>query len=176
MVTMIDVERVLGTGAAVIATQGLHFGASQSRERSRPPHAYALPGHVVAPLRGSTTGMVSFPDVWTNQRIPVEAAAFYESPWSRIFAANSVADRWERDNLERSRVRGAEADPAYTSLRTLGDSAIALALRRLSGGSRPLWLFFLRSAVNARPAAGMVTVDEAALAWRRWGRQQGLLP
>lgn len=91
--------------------------------------------------------------------------------WASEQVAEVLARTWERNNAHRSAVRRALDDPAFARLRELRGTAIALALRRLSGSHRPLWLLFLRSMVADRPAGGTDTIEEAAVAWRRWGRE-----
>ena len=51
-----------------------------------------------------------------------------------------------------------------------------MALQRVNVRSRPLWLLFLQSVTGERPAMGSDTVDDAANAWREWGRRRGLVP
>ncbi len=110
---------------------------------------------------------------WTTTVTTREYADASERPVYLVdqFAAEAVADGWERDNLHRSALANAARQPAFQRLVKLGGSAISLALKRLGGSQRPLWLLFLSVTTTDRPAAGAETVEDAAEAWRRWGRR-----
>jgi hypothetical protein len=95
---------------------------------------------------------------------------------TKRYLAAILADSWETDNAHRSSLGAAAEHPAFRSLAALGTPAVSEALRRLGGRRRPLWIHFLNATVAARPAAGTDTIDDAASAWRGWGRTRGLIP
>jgi hypothetical protein len=95
---------------------------------------------------------------------------------ARRYAASLHADAWESANAHRSALGAASRHPAFRSLVALGAPATSEALRRLNGRRRPLWIYFLNSTVAERPAAGTDTIDDAARAWRGWGRTHHFIP
>lgn len=168
----VDTERFLGTGGFTSAgpisidtrmKDSLHLPDAGALWMAYDPHAtWIAVTASAAESIGWTTDMV----VRNPAEVP-ERLVY----WVDRFAAEAVADAWERDNVHRSALGRAARHPAFRRLRKLGGSSIALALRRLTGSHRPLWLLFLSSTVSDRPAAGTETVEDAAQAWRRWGRQ-----
>jgi hypothetical protein len=92
--------------------------------------------------------------------------------WKRLTA---IANALEADAASFSSIRRVARSRSFMELVKAGSSATVVALERLSGDRRPLWLYFLQFTTQARPAAGQDTVDGAANAWRAWGFQAGLL-
>jgi hypothetical protein len=141
------------------------------------PRRFATPHAVARPAAISTGGFVQALVAWEAQLVEPQAADFYE--WASIEPvvgiAAEIARRLELSALGRSSMRRIRTTPEYATLLELGEVGISIALGRLNGQSRPLWLAFLRDAVHDRPAEGTETIDEAAAAWRDWGRRTGHL-
>jgi len=95
---------------------------------------------------------------------------------AKRYVASLLGDTWQSANAHRSSLSSATEHPAFRSLVALGTAGTSEALRRLNGRRRPLWIYFLNSTVAARPAAGTDTIDDAARAWRGWGRAHGFIP
>lgn len=115
--------------------------------------------------------------LWPEPQAPPRTDETPRSPFDqlRLYAAEVLATEWERRNQGRSAFSRSMQDPIVAGLRRLGDDGVALALRRLDGRQRPLWLRFLRSVIEEKPAAGCETIEAAAHAWQAWGRRRGLL-
>lgn len=141
------------------------------------PRRFATPHPVARPAAISTNQLVQALVAWEAQLVDPQAADFYEwvSTEPIVGIAAEMVRRLEILASARSSMRRVRALPEYTRLRDLGDVGISFALRRLTGESRPLWLAFLRDAVDDRPAGGTETIDDAATAWRDWGRRTGHL-
>ncbi len=130
--------------------------------------------------RGATTSassMYRLPVVWEAQFVDAAEADYYEvAPHlAAIWAAQILATKLEDVASGRSSMRRIRRLPLYRSLLELDQPAVSVALERLRGTSRPLWLAFLRDAVVDRPAEGSESIDEAAAAWRDWGRHHRLV-
>lgn len=130
--------------------------------------------------RGATTsasGIYRLPVVWEAQFVdPAEADHYEVTPHlAATWAAQILATMLEDVASGRSSMRRIRRLPLYRSLLRLDQPAVSVALERLRGRSRPLWLAFLRDAVVDRPAEGSESIDEAAVAWRDWGRHHRLV-
>ncbi len=126
---------------------------------------------------GSTSTIVKGAVTIGTTRVSRESAIegvfeYGRKMWERLEAA---ADALEADAVSLSIVRQAAKSPSFKDLSQAGSWAIAVALDRLSGDRRPLWLYFLQHATHIRPAEGQETVEGATNAWRTWGFQAGLL-
>ena len=141
------------------------------------PLEYARPSRIVAQSPGATTPLVDTPTVFLGWIVQAGYSEFYweAKARERVRIASEMADRLEEANLLSSRAREAERHPAFHALRGLGQTGLIVALQRLTGGQRPLWLNFLRVSVHDRPASEATTIAEAADVWREWGRRHGYL-
>jgi hypothetical protein len=92
--------------------------------------------------------------------------------WNRL---TIVADALEVEAGALSTVRRVGKSRNFKNLEEAGPEATIVALNRLAGTSRPLWLYFLQHSTRARPAEGLETVDDAANAWLAWGFRTGLI-
>jgi len=86
-----------------------------------------------------------------------------------------LADYVEFRTAQLSVIKRASGHSAFRQLMRLGPRGVALALRRLQGTHRPLWLYFLQNTVDSGPPDVGSSINDAARAWRRWGKDRGLL-
>lgn len=94
------------------------------------------------------------------------------SRWNRL---STLADTLEAEGSHLSKVRALAKSRNFRELEEAGSGATVVALNRLRGECRPLWLFFLQHSTGARPAEGQESIDGAANAWVAWGFRKGLL-
>jgi hypothetical protein len=92
--------------------------------------------------------------------------------WIRERQAEVLADLWERDTSLLSTFRAAAKHPAYRGLARLGDLGTTIALKRLTGGRRPLWIGFLAATTDDNPVHTRGDVASAANDWIEWGRER----
>lgn len=138
---------------------------------------YAIPRSVVNQTPTLTSGTVQVPVAWATQLVDSAEADYYERVSIAPIAATARAlgTALELAASGRSSMRRVRRLPTYQAMLSLNEAAWALALQRLHGAHRPLWLAFLQDAVPARPAEGAESIDDAAAEWRDWGRRNRLL-
>ncbi len=172
---LLDPDEVVGTGDYASVSAGIELGVL-TPSRSHHDERYVttdgenfsngaqtlLLRWVAQPSSGGAT---------TNRLLPGQAmdmtAAARES-------FNALARRLEADTSHLSVIRRARDHPVFEYLLRSHPASVALALRRLNGENRPLWLLFLdRAEGDAGPSELPASIDEAARAWRRWGRDHG---
>jgi hypothetical protein len=89
-------------------------------------------------------------------------------------AFSVLADQLEGAAAGLSSTRRAMSHPAFMGILALGKAAIPGSIERLKcSHNRPLWLRVLGSLTPFPPGAGQSTIDQAALAWMRWGDREG---
>jgi hypothetical protein len=87
---------------------------------------------------------------------------------------HEAADTWEREAVGASDFLTASEHPAYRVLAGQGRVALEVALERLDGSYRPMWLGFLRRFATDPPQNPVPgNIDDAAKLWRAWGRRHG---
>jgi len=92
--------------------------------------------------------------------------------WLERRRIEQIADAWERDTRYLSTFRAAAQHEAFRTLSRARGVAIGVALDRLDGDSRPLWIGFLRAVVDEVPVgADAASVVKASTAWKQWGRE-----
>lgn len=172
MAGTLALEEVLGTSGVTPARRDW-FAAPTPADVMIP---YELPRVMFRGSSGASSEGVVLPLV-SQGRVVSQApeATLWASGQLRLYVAEILASQWEDKNRGRSSLGPAMRDPICIALRRLGDDALALAMRRLEGSHRPLWLRYLQTATDERPATGATSVEGAARAWRDWGRRRGLL-
>jgi hypothetical protein len=173
---VLDPETVIGTGAYSAATSGMELGAMTPVAIEAPLGSYALPGPVVDPGHAASLPTLQVPMVLPTQYVSADYVRRLVIDPARLRRAviEHIADGLERDTAHLSVIRRAVRHRAFGQLADLGPAAVSVALDRLRGRDRPLWLYFLQRATGERPAEGAVSVDQAAELWRRWGKDRGL--
>jgi hypothetical protein len=102
-----------------------------------------------------------------------EGASLYSrNMWERL---TLLADALEAEAAPLSTVRRLDKSPRFAKLEASGTGAIEIALKRLNGDRRPVWLYFLQHSTHVRVARGEETIEGAATAWLAWGARTGLL-
>lgn len=170
----VDVDVALGTIGYLPATGGLERSYFAAPINVPLLDRYTVPSHVHFPISGWSASIYVSAEAhgaWTS---PAEEYDRLVARWQR-WAAEHLAEVWEEANVHRSAVRAAVRHPAFAALARLGSVGLYVALQRLTTQHRPLWIMFLQTVTNERPAAGTESITEAADAWRQWGRQHGLL-
>lgn len=103
----------------------------------------------------------------------LESASEYgRELWERL---TTLADALEAESASFSTVRRAAKNLNFKRLEEAGPEATVIALNRLTGDCRPLWLYFLQRSTRVRPAEDLEAVDDAANAWLMWGFRSGLI-
>ena len=153
------------------------YGGSDEPDRPYRDEAAYLPELVFDPGFGATLPLVSAPVTLGTERVDRDNAsrhviAAVQDLWEQV---EEAAEALETESAHLSAVRHASASHYFQILKESGNTGISVALQRLLEDWRPLWLYFLQSSTGERPAKGTATVDEAADAWRRWGRSKGLI-
>jgi hypothetical protein len=174
---VLEPDQVLGTGAYVAATPKMELGAVAPANLEPPMASYALPGPAIGVGLAASLPALRVPVVLPAQYVSTDyVRRFMTDPArARLQVVERIADALERETAQLSVVRRAVRHPAFRLLSSAGPFATSVALRRLRGEQRPLWLFFLQRATEERPAEGSETVDEAATLWRAWGKSRGLI-
>lgn len=174
---VLDPQAVVGTGAFIAAAPKMELGALSAGIVSAGLIDYAFGALLVEPAFGATSPLVDMQIVLGTQQFSRDyvARAMLASAWARQGTARSLADELEHDTEHLSVIRRAAHNPIFGRLAQLGPAATVIALQRLTGQNRPLWLLFLQRTSAERPARGTASVDDAAGAWREWGKRQGLV-
>jgi hypothetical protein len=95
-----------------------------------------------------------------------------ELDWTQEVEGELLADNWERETSLASTFRAASGHPAFRGLERMGTVGTAIALRRLRGDRRPLWLGFLSATTGENPVRTRGNVKRAAEDWLDWGRER----
>jgi hypothetical protein len=115
---------------------------------------------------------VTFGTQWVDRDAAL--ALLFNQSVRRQTWIEAEADALEQETAHLSAIRRATKNPRFELLAYEGSNATTVALERLTGESRPLWLLFLQR-TEGSVAHGADTIDEAAGTWRSWGRKLGLL-
>ena len=189
MAPYLGTESTPGRAGHFSAPLGFNFGTSQPslgtqdrgifepRLDTQATTEYLLPCYVVDPAWGASNAGYEASVAWRSQL--VSRAVAERHLWRSQGTGQAIrqlAQQLEQASAGRSALRRVARLPAYRRLIDIAPLSVAVALERLAGDQRPLWLFFLQNAVLDRPAAGAANIDEAASAWRRWGRAHGYFP
>jgi hypothetical protein len=171
---VLNPETVIGTGSYIAASPRMELGAMAPRKVEPPVGSYALQGPILDPGYAA-----SLPDLLPM----ILPAQFVSSDYLRRFVTDPallqrstmdrIADELEEDTAHLSVIRRAAQHPAFRQLASLGMAAAPVALNRLRSGHRPLWLYFLQRATGESAAEGSVSIEEAAMLWRAWGKDRG---
>jgi hypothetical protein len=155
----------------------MELGALTGLAQPEEPVDYAFGAPVVAPSFGAASDLFQTTIALGTQRFSRDDVNLIMLSSARVrqLQATALADRLEHETEHLSVVRRATRNPVFARLAQLGPTGTVMALRRLSGANRPLWLLFLQRTSGARPAHGTDSVDDAARAWREWGKKQGLV-
>lgn len=172
---LLDPREVVGTGELIPAGGFMEVGVLR-KDLPYPVQEYDIQGPLVYIDLGTTAPTFSKPMVLPTQLVSREYIdALTHGTRMKRTVAMAYATNLERDARHLSRVRGVRKHPFFDYLAHTGRLGVSVALQRLSGENRPLWLFFLQEVTGERPAAGAPDADEAANRWQSWGRARGLL-
>jgi len=83
-----------------------------------------------------------------------------------------LASLWRQDTQRLSSVTKKLQHPAYRRIILMGEAVVPLILRELEQRSG-LWFAALEEITQASPVSHGATVEEAAIAWLKWGSQFG---
>lgn len=102
-----------------------------------------------------------------------EAQAGPQGGLARKF--QDLAETWRRETGFLSFMHQKALHPAYQRIVGMGWTVVPLILKDLH--KQPdHWLWALRAITGEEPARGTDTLQAAAQAWLKWGRERGLLP
>lgn len=175
--TVMEPNTVVGSGRYVAATPKMELGSLAPTPDWPAPTGFEIQGYVVGPPSGASMPRFEVPIILSTQHVTQEYLQRYviEPGRAKRAAAETLADALEQAMSHLSVVRRSQRYPAFWDLQRMGETAVALALDRLKGSYRPLWLYFLQRARVERVAKDASSVEEAARLWRRWGEKQGLI-
>jgi hypothetical protein len=88
---------------------------------------------------------------------------------------NGLADSLENQTAGLSVIRHAKTVTAFDEIASQGLPGIIIALQRLHGNMRPLWIYFLKQNTDSNPAETAQTISQASEAWLTWGHQRKLI-
>jgi hypothetical protein len=83
-----------------------------------------------------------------------------------------LLDEWDAASAHESSIRRATRHPIYRLVLQAGEAAVPQLLARLERDANPLWIWALGDVTGEDPAAGTMSVDDAAREWLRWGAAQ----
>jgi hypothetical protein len=174
---VLDPTTAVGTGEYIAAAPRMELGAVFVPIPASRFFEYEFEAPLVEPAFGASSELAEKRLVLATQQLSWEflTAALLVAAWTGQFTVASLANALERETAHLSVVRRAARNPIFGRLAQLGPAATIVALQRLSGHNRPLWLVFLQTTAGARPARGAASIDDAVRAWREWGKRQGLV-
>jgi hypothetical protein len=176
---VMEPQATVGTGNYVPAVKRMELGALTpvSTRAWAFPVNYAIPTYVVNPTCGASLPRFSAPVMLLHQHVSADYLRQYviDPAQGQQALADRLADILEHDSEPLSVIRRAARNPVFSELQELGGSAVGVALDRLRGRHRPLWLFFLQRVTGERVARNSSSVDDAAAMWRRWGAERGFV-
>lgn len=174
---VMEPQTVIGSGRHVAATPRMELGALTTPIAWPCASSYAIQKYVVDPASGASMPCFVVPIVLSDQHVTAGYLHrfLFDPARATRASADTLAESLEEATAHLSVIRRAERYPAFWDLQELGLPAVALALERLTGTHRPLWLFFLQRATGERVAREASSVDDAARRWRVWGEERGLV-
>lgn len=171
---VLDPQRAVGTGRYTVAARRMELGVITHALADQAYGDFDVCQHSLA-----CEGAASFPRLYTT-RYGLSSSGTTDYVWPQSAGDSSslvkqLADTLERDTQHLSVVRRAARHPVFGWLSATGSYGAAVALSRLHGQHRPLWLYFLQRTSGERPAVESETIGEAARLWEAWGRTRGLI-
>jgi hypothetical protein len=103
-----------------------------------------------------------------------EAELFLYAPSELEEEFQSHAQKWKRETFYMSSLDDMCVHPSYQRIIGMGRQAVPLVLRELEK-EPDHWFWALTAITGQDPAQGEDSVEGAAKAWLKWGREQGYI-